>query len=436
MSREEIKRIFFELLTEDEEFKQRLTEFIVSAVAEKFDERVVQETEPPKSEEVAQEKYSSEFIQKVAEHSGFDKLRGEKIAVENQCKELQAKCDKLADDKKFVESQRDELQDKFDKLADDKKFVESQRDDLQAKCDKLSNDKKFVESQRDDLQTKFDKLSNDKKFVESQRDELQTKFDKLADDKIIVENQRDELQTKFDKLSDDKKVVESQLADLQDKFDKLAADKKIVENQRDELQDKFDKLSNDKKFVESQRDELQTKFDKLLGDKRIVEGKRDELNRQLEILLKEKESAEKQLAERFAKGWEVYQTFLKLNAEVRENSGFYAERFETFICKGAQYKSLDGIWEAALGCKRDGKIDDAEIFWNVFEYFVQLVNFAFGDNFIEILNTQTGERYNTDIHSTSGTNSSTQGVVREVILAGYKNNNNRKIVKKSNVRVG
>ena len=297
MSREEIKRIFFELLTEDEEFKQRLTEFILAAVAE----------------------------------NDLDKQRGEKELAESQRNELQAKCDKLADDKRIVESQRDELQAKCDKLADDKKVVESQRDELQAKCDKLSNDKRIVEGERD---------------------------------------------------------------------------------------------------------ELQAKCDKLLGDKRIVEGERDELNRQLEILLKEKESAEKQLAERFAKGWEVYQSFLKLNAEARKNYGFHAENFETFICKGAQYKNLDGIWEAALGCKRDGKLDDAEIFWNVFEYFVQLVNFAFGDNFIEILNTQTGERYNTDIHSTSGTNSSTQGVVREVILAGYKNNNNRKIVKKSNVRVG
>ena len=289
MSREEIKRIFFELLTEDEEFKQRLTEFILSAVAEKFVERVAQVEEPPKSEDVVQEKYSPEFIQKVAEHSGIDKLSG---------------------------------------------------------------------------------------------------------------------------------------------------DKKIVEEQRDELSRQLESLRKEKNTAESQRDELNRQLESLRKEKNTAESQRDELSRQLETVYKEKESAEKQLAERFAEGWEVYQTFLKLNAEVRENSGFRAEKFETFICKGAQRNSLDGIWEAALDCKRAEKIDDARIFWNVFEYFVQLVNFAFGDNFIEILNTQIGDRYNTDIHSTSGTNSSTQGVVREVILAGYRNNNSKKIVKKSNVRVG
>lgn len=49
MDKDEVKKIFFELLTEDEDFKQRLTEFILNAVAEKFVEKIAQEEEPPKS---------------------------------------------------------------------------------------------------------------------------------------------------------------------------------------------------------------------------------------------------------------------------------------------------------------------------------------------------------------------------------------------------
>lgn len=49
MSKEDFKQIFFELLTEDEEFKKRLTEFIINVVAEKFVEKIAQEEEPPKS---------------------------------------------------------------------------------------------------------------------------------------------------------------------------------------------------------------------------------------------------------------------------------------------------------------------------------------------------------------------------------------------------
>ena len=99
-------------------------------------------------------------------------------------------------------------------------------------------------------------------------------------------------------------------------------------------------------------------------------------------------------------------------------------------------KRLEDIWGATLENKRAGKITDAEILWEVFAYCVRLVNAAQGDNTIEILDTQIGEGYEPNKHSTNMTNSSTQGVVREIILTGYRNNISNKIVKKSNVRVG
>ena len=88
MSREEVKRTFFELLTEDKQFKQRLTKLILAAVAEKFVERFGHDVEPPKSEEVAQEKYSPEFIQKIAEHSGFDKFSDDKRIAKGERNKL------------------------------------------------------------------------------------------------------------------------------------------------------------------------------------------------------------------------------------------------------------------------------------------------------------------------------------------------------------
>ena len=279
MSKEEFKQIFFELLTEDEDFKQKLTEFIINAVAEKFVERVAQIEEPPKAEEVApaveQGSYSKEFVEKVIEQTDFEKV------------------------------------------CEEKESAEKQRDEFKQKSETLQQEKESAESQRDEFKRKAETLQQEKESVEKQRDAL-----------------------------------------------------------------------------------------------------------------------EQQLAERFADGWEIYQKFLSIDESARENSGLRTENFETFICSGAQMKRLEGIWEAALDCKRYGKIADAEIIWNVFAYCVRLVNAAQGDKIIEILDTQIGERYDTDKHSTSMTNSSTQGVVREIILAGYKNNNSRKIVRKSNVRVG
>ena len=294
MDKDAVKRIFFELLNNDEDFQKKLTEFILNAVAEKFVERVAQVEEPPQSAveepEVEQKNSTEEFAENAA------------------------------------------------KLLDE--------------CDKLNGQQATVESQRDDLQADLNNLRAEKASVEGQRDKLQADLNNLRAEKASVE---------------------SQLATVR----------------------------NEKATVESQRDKLQV-----------------------------------DLAERFADGWELYKKFLSLEASARKDSGLYAENFEAFICSGAQMKRLEGIWESALDSKRAGKIACAEIFWEVFAYCVRLVNAAQGDNIIEILNTQIGERYDTDKHSTSGTNSSTQGVVREIILTGYRNNISRKIVRKSNVRVG
>ena len=126
---------------------------------------------------------------------------------------------------------------------------------------------------------------------------------------------------------------------------------------------------------------------------------------------------------------------MQLDEETRGNVNLRSESFKSFICSGAQMKNLDSIWEATLDSKREGKSSDADILWKVFKYCVTLVNAAQGKPIIEMLKTQLGDRYDLDKHSTSGTNSSTQGVVREINLVGYRNNYSGKI-RKSNVRVG
>ena len=213
--------------------------------------------------------------------------------------------------------------------------------------------------------------------------------------------------------------------------------------ERNEANRQLEELRREKISVEGERNEAQRQLEELRCEKNSVEGERNEANRQLEELRREKISVEEerddlkhQLDERFSEGWEVYQKFLRIDADARKESGIYSGDFVSFICSGAQMKRLESIWEAALDCKRTGNFDDAEIFFEVFKYCVRLVNAAQGDKVIELLNTQLGDRYDTDKHSTGGTNSAAQGVVREIILVGYRNNISKKTIKKSNVRVG
>jgi len=335
MDKDEVKKIFFELLTEDEDFKQRLTEFILNAVAEKFVEKIAQVDEPPKSEEVApaieQGSYSKEFVEKVIEQTDIKK----------------------------VEDEREEFKRKAETLQQEKESAENQREEFKRKAETLQQEKESAENQREEFKRKAETLQQEKESAENQREEFKRKAETLQREKESAESQREEFKCKAETLQQEKESTESQCDDLK-----------------------------------------------------------------------------RQLAERFADGWEIYQKFLNLDISTRENSGMRTENFEAFICRGAQMKRLEDIWGATLENKRAGKITDAEILWEVFAYCVRLVNAAQGDNTIEILDTQIGEGYEPNKHSTNMTNSSTQGVVREIILTGYRNNISNKIVKKSNVRVG
>ena len=211
-------------------------------------------------------------------------------------------------------------------------------------------------------------------------------------------------------------------------LENLSAERDKLQAERDKLQAELESMRRDKNSVVAERDKLRGELESMRRDKNSVVAERDKLRGELAEL-------QTQLDERFADGWALYKTFLMLDDEERENSGLYFDNFKEFICSGAQQKRLEGVWEAALDCKRGGKFDDAKIFWEIFKYCVGLVNAAQGTQVISILNTQIGERYDTTNHSTSGTDSPTQGVVQEIILAGYQNNLSRKIIRKSNVRL-
>ena len=329
MSKDDVKKIFFELLAEDEEFRRKLTEFILNAVAEKFVERVAKEEEPPQVEvaepEAEQKNSTEEFAENVA---------------------------------KLIE-ECDEAQSQFEKIRGEKNSVESERNRLQSELENLRGEKNSVEVEHNRLQSELEKIRGEKNSVEVERNRLQSELENLR------------------------------------------GEKNSVENERNRLQSELENLRREKNSVESERDE-----------------------------------AKRQLDERFSEGWEVYKKFLRIDADARKESGIYSEDFVSFICSGAQMKRLESIWEAALDCKRNKNFNDAEIFVEVFKYCVRLVNAAQGDKVIELLNTQLGDRYDTDKHSTGGTNSAAQGVVREIILVGYRNNISKKTIKKSNVRVG
>ena len=314
------------------------------------------------------------------------------------------------------------MKSELDNLRREKNSVEGERERLKSELDNLRREKNSVEGERERLKSELDNLRNGKNSVEDERNRLKSELENLRREKNSVEGERERLKSELENLRNEKNSVEGERDRLKSELENLRREKNSVEDERERLKSELDNLRNEKNSVEGERERLKSELENLRNEKNSVESERDNLKNQL--------------AERFPEGWEIYRKFLRIDSATRQNSGLYTENFASFICSGAQMKRLENIWDAALDSKRERNFDEAEIFWEVFKYCVRLVNAAQGDKVIELLNTQIGEGYTSDKHSTGGTNSTAQGVVREINLAGYRNNISKKIVRKSNVRVG
>lgn len=145
---------------------------------------------------------------------------------------------------------------------------------------------------------------------------------------------------------------------------------------------------------------------------------------------------EAQLQQRFARGWEIFQKYQTIGAHARQllQGVFTRENFTSFICGGAQTESLEKIWDVLRECLMNSRQHDAEILWAVFEYCLELVNSSRAQASYSILPVNIGDRFDSDLH-TEAPGSRAQGKVARVYLPGFRNDYNRRIIRKSIVQV-
>ena len=145
---------------------------------------------------------------------------------------------------------------------------------------------------------------------------------------------------------------------------------------------------------------------------------------------------EEQLQARFARGWELFKKYREVGAHARQllQGVFTRDNFTSFICGGAQNDSLEKIWDVLRECVMNSRQHDAEILWAVFEYCLELVNASKAQASYSILPVNIGDRFDSDLH-TEAPGSRAQGKVARVYLPGFRNDYNRRIIKKSIVQV-
>ena len=237
---------------------------------------------------------------------------------------------------------------------------------------------------------------------------------------------------------DDEKFsrLESENFQLKNSLSKTQQRVKDLEQQIQNAQFRNSRLENSLSQSERSSRDLQSKLAEWQKTFTREQQRAKNLQQDLDAANQKISDLEGQLQQRFARGWELFQKYREVGAHARQllQGVFTRDNFMSFICGGAQAESLEKIWDVLRECVMNSRQHDAEILWAVFEYCLELVNSSRAQVSYSILPVNVGDRFDSDLH-TEAPGSRAQGKVARVYLPGFRNDYNRRIIKKSIVQV-
>ena len=253
------------------------------------------------------------------------------------------------------------------------------------------------------------------------------------DDKIFEDAQQ--TRNKIIGYKESVQNYEHQLKEARNEIFKLRNSLSKAEQHAKNLQSELEDLKYEYQQSKRQVAELNKIYQNDLAawreDNRQLERDKESLKETLQKLREES-------AQRFGRGWELFQEYQKVSTHARQilKAGVFTRDndFMSFICGGAQTSSLETLWDVLKECMMNERRQDVEILWNIFEYCIELVNSSKAQASYSILTVNEGDRFDSDYH-TEGPNSKAQGNISKIYLQGYRNNYNGRIIKKSIVQV-
>ena len=238
-------------------------------------------------------------------------------------------------------------------------------------------------------------------------------------------------------------TAERQLSDLrsdnfqlENSLSKIQQHVEDLEKQIQNAQSKNSRLENSLSQSERSSRDLQSKLAEWQKTFTREQQRNKTLQQDLDVANQKISDLEEQLQQRFSRGWELFQKYQSVGAHSRQllQGVFTRDNFMSFICGGAQSESLEKIWDVLRECVTNSRQNDAEILWEVFEYSLELVNSSRAQVSYSILPVNEGDRFDSDVHS-EAPGSRAQGNVARVYLLGFRNDYNRRIIRKSIVQV-
>lgn len=223
------------------------------------------------------------------------------------------------------------------------------------------------------------------------------------------------------------------IASLQEKIN-------MLENKNQSFEQKLQVVSSNANEWKAKYKGLEDSSNKLFSQQKQTISDLQEENENIQTVIKElkndKKALEIKLAESFDAGRSLYESYQSVNSYSKQllSTVFPRDSFESFICGGAKEKSLEKIWDVTQNCCNNGEGKDANLLYEIFVYFINLVNNSYDDDVYALISVSEGDVFDSDIHIPYA-GSRAQGNVNQVVLPGYMNLLTGNIVRKSVVYV-
>jgi len=233
---------------------------------------------------------------------------------------------------------------------------------------------------------------------------------KALDSKSIEQEEKiKELEKEIEMLNSLVEKWKKCFTDEEDKFLTKDAEYNLLVNEKSKLQDEIKEQERKKEVIKKGIKELELKLDDAKAETKIY-----------------KEPFEEQL--------KVYDLYQNLSDTTKSSLKgiFKDDSLSGFFACGVQEKNIDSFWEYTKNELIEDKNSDIESLIVIFNFLFKKYLMAYP--MYQIQEVQEGESFNTDKHI-KDSHSSVSGSISKVLLRGWVNTKNSKIVKKSVVRI-
>lgn len=359
---------------------------------------------------------------------------------------------------KLIEDLKNSAESRSASLASEKDALEKELTDLKNRYDKLNNE---VDTYKSAAESASAKASEAEAKVAAAQEDLERKDTTIAQinsqlqGMLILRQKINEYAETANAYAEEVENARNILAERDSTINSLNARIAEIEGREGELNEKIEQYSEAIDTKNSQIEEIGKYAESLKAHAEDLSNQVSERNAELsaksdEIAQLKDEMNAYNLT--FGDLTKVFQKYQNLTPATKNGlADVFNENLNvrSFLSSGAQWGHIQALWEFAQQKINNEDFSDIDTLNEIFVYFLDFHNSSYPTPLYELLDTKPGDAFDEEQHTKIMTReerkaaffdnkkkgSASEGPVKEVVLHGFKNLRNGRILKPSIVRV-